>query len=62
MNADMNVEQAWDYLEGNGIATVAELQLVTNGWGYNLGTLETVLYARTGYDEFPNDTDTELEY
>jgi hypothetical protein len=52
----MDIEAAWDYLLDHAIATEAELQLVTNGWGYSLDTLETVLYVRTGHNEFPNDT------
>lgn len=57
----MTAEQAWDYLLQSGIATEGELELVTNGWGMNIRTMETVLYVRTGYDEFPSDPDTELE-
>jgi hypothetical protein len=48
----MNIEDAWDYLTENGIADEETLYLVTNGWGYTLETLETVLYVRTGYRSF----------
>jgi hypothetical protein len=57
----MDIETAWEYLIDHTIATEEELQLATNGWGYNLGTLETVLYARTGHAEFPANCDMELE-
>ena len=57
----MNTEQAWDYLLNRTIATEDELQLVANGWGMNLQTLETVLYVRTGYSEFPEDPATALD-
>ena len=40
---------AWDYLTGNGIATEDELQLITSINGYNIETLNSVLYVRTGY-------------
>ena len=51
----MTKDEMWEYLEGNGIATDAELQLVTNGWGYSEETLETVLYVRTGERTFEED-------
>lgn len=57
----MIAEKAWDYLLDHAIATEDELRLVTDGWGMNIRTLETVLYSRTGYDAFPDDSDTELE-
>ena len=44
----MNTEQLWDRLIEYGIATDAELQLVTSINGYNVDTLNDVLYARTG--------------
>lgn len=48
----MDIEEAWDYLTSEGIATEDELQLISNGWGYTLENMETVLYARTGYRSF----------
>lgn len=42
------IEQVWDLLSQCGIATSKEMQLVTTINGYNIGTLEDVLYARTG--------------
>jgi hypothetical protein len=48
----MNTEEKWDYLEENGIATKDELRLITNINGYSTGTMEDVLYAKTGYRSF----------
>lgn len=48
----MNINEMWDYLTENGIATEEELQLVTDINGYNEETMLDVLYARTGYRNF----------
>ena len=48
----MTIDAAWDYLTDAGIASDETLQLVTNGWGRTLETLETVLYVQTGYRTF----------
>lgn len=48
----MNIEQMWDYIVGNGIATEDEVQLVTEINGYNEETLKDILFARTGYRDF----------
>ena len=45
----MDIEAAYEALIEAGVATEGELALVTNINGYSLGTLEAVLYARTGY-------------
>jgi len=45
---DQDRDELWDYLLG-GIATEAELQLITSINGFNLESLESVLYCRTGY-------------
>jgi len=42
-------EQIWDYLIETGIATDEELKLITCINGYSEGTLNDVIYARTGY-------------
>ena len=39
----------WRWLIDVGIATTAELSLITDINGYNMDTLNDVLYARTGY-------------
>lgn len=46
----MNTEQVWNYLEDHEIATNEELVLITNINGYSVETLESVIYARTGYN------------
>ena len=43
------IERIWDYLVETETATEKELQLVTNINGYNEDTLNSVIYARTGY-------------
>ena len=45
----MTINEYWEYLTENGIATEEELQLVTSINGYNEDTLNDVLYIRTGY-------------
>ena len=44
--------KVWNYLIENSIATEEELQLITNINGYNLDTLNDVIYARTGYRNY----------
>ncbi len=39
----------WDVLISHNIATEEELKLVTSINGYNLDTLDDVLYVRTAY-------------
>lgn len=39
----------WEALVENGACSEETLKVVTNGWGYNMETLETVLYVTTGY-------------
>jgi hypothetical protein len=48
----MLVQDMFDYLEENGIATSAEIELVTKIDGWNSGTAANILYARTGYRAF----------
>ncbi len=43
------LDDTWDYIVESGIATEDELRLVTTINGYNIDTLNAVLYARTGY-------------
>lgn len=43
------VKDLWDYLLDNGITSEETLQVVTNINGYNIDTLNDVLYATTGY-------------
>ena len=48
----MTIERAYYTLIEENIATEDELVLITDIWGYNLDTLEKVLYARTGLNDF----------
>lgn len=43
------IAEVWDYLIESMIATEEELKLITNINGYNEETLNSVIYARTGY-------------
>ena len=52
MNTDHTIEAAWDYLIESQIATESELALVSSINGYKLETMESVLYARSGYRSF----------
>jgi hypothetical protein len=45
----LEVHEYWLYLVEAGIATEAELRLVTYIIGYSVETLDKVLYVRTGY-------------
>lgn len=53
----MTIEEMWDVLIEDGIATDPELQLVTSLIGYREDVLEDVLYARTGYRDFAQFTE-----
>ena len=55
----MNTINAWEYLAETGIATRDELSLVTQINGYNMETMENVLYVRTGYRSFDQMEDME---
>ena len=46
---DIDIESRWDYLVDTGIATEKELQLITNINGYNMESLNDVIYVKTGY-------------
>lgn len=57
----MSVEEAWDYLIEQGLASGETLQVVTNINGYSLDTLESVLYAVAGYHSFDQYLDEDEE-
>jgi len=44
-----DTNETWDYLIETGVATKDELSLVTDINGFSVDTLESVIYARTGY-------------
>ena len=46
---DKTINEVWDLLIEHGVATQEELELVTCINGYNIDTLNDVIYARTGY-------------
>lgn len=48
----MTKQQLWDLLVEHNIATDNELQLITDINGYSIDTLNSVLYARTGYRDW----------
>ena len=43
------INEVWNYIIETEIATEKELQLITNINGYNLESLNSVIYTRTGY-------------
>ena len=43
------IDEVWDLLSEYGVATQEELELITCINGYNIDTLNDVIYARTGY-------------
>ena len=45
---DKEVDKVWDLLIEYGVATREELRLVTYINGYNMDTLNDVIYVRTG--------------
>ena len=48
----MSVDELWDRLISEEIATEEELQLVTDIVGYTREAMYDVLFARTGYRNF----------
>ena len=46
-----DINNLWDYLVNNSIATQEELELITSINGYSVDTLNDVIYARTGYHD-----------
>ena len=47
----MDTTETYEYLVDNGIATDDEIILVTNINGYNLESLNAILFARTGWHD-----------
>ena len=43
------IEQIWDLLIDYNVATQDELDLVTSIDGYSIDTLNSIIYARTAY-------------
>ncbi len=51
-NEITTTDQAWDYLIENQLASEETLKVITSINGYSLDTLENVLYAVAGYEDF----------
>ena len=51
-NRYYSVDEAYDILVGYEIATEDEIRLVCSINGYNIETMEDILYVRTGYRSF----------
>lgn len=48
----LDTAKYYDFLIDEGIATEKELELITSINGYNIDTLNDVLYCRTGYRDY----------
>ena len=46
----MDTNEAWDYILDLGIATKEELELITHINGFNIDSLDSVVYVRTGFN------------
>mgnify|MGYP003415853594 FL=1 len=57
----MNLEEYYNYLVENDIATEEEIDLVTSINGYNEESLNDILYVRTGYQNIEQYTEFEDE-
>lgn len=55
----MTIDEMWQKLVDDGIATDEEIQLVTDINGYTEETMLDILYARTGYRNFEQMEDEE---
>ena len=49
--SDIDIQSTWDYLVEAGIATEQELDLITDINGYNMESLNDVIYARTAFHD-----------
>ena len=59
-----DIESTWDYLVDKGIATEQELILVTYINGYNMESLNDIIYVRTGYrtaEQLQEEEDEDIE-
>ena len=57
----MDREEMWDFLLDYDIATDDEIQLVTAINGYNEKSLNDILFVRTGYRNFDQYKEYELD-
>ena len=51
-NKEYTIEEVWDSLIEMGVATEEELNLITNINGYSMRTLNDVIYAREGMNDY----------
>ena len=61
---DIDIQSTWKYLVDQGIATEQELILVTNINGYNMESLNDIIYARTAYrnaEQLQEEEDEDIE-
>ena len=58
-HTQQSADQLWDYLLESGIASEETLQVVSNINGYSVETMESILYAVTGYRSFDQLRDAE---
>ena len=58
---DQIKEETWDFILEYGIANEEELQLVTNINGYNLETLNDIIYVRSGYEDMEQYIEMEIK-
>lgn len=58
--ADMLLDSYWDFLIDSGYVSEEALRLVTNINGYNIDTLNDVLYSTTGYRTLDQINEAEL--
>ena len=58
---DQIEEETWDFILEYGIANEEELKLVTNINGYNLETLNDIIYVRSGYEDMEQYIEMEIE-
>ena len=58
---DKTINEVWDLLIEYSVATQEELELVTCINGYNIDTLNDVIYARTGYQDIEQLQDEIME-
>ena len=58
-----DIESTWDYLVDTGIATEQELILVTYINGYNMESLNDIIYVRTAFHDVEQlqEKDEEIE-
>lgn len=58
---EQEYNKLWDLLVDNNIATEQELELVSDINGWSVKTLNDILYVRTGYRDFEQFKECELD-